>query len=147
MLAKEGLAQPLLGRGFPGFYQLLAEAIQKKEDEEKKLAGLAEEAEDSMPIEVATEEPADTPVLVVQTRRQKVLEQKQGVDDDEATSASGAAPLDLMQLDDELFGESRARRRLSRAQKRAQATSRLQTPAPRTKHTAKSQLRQKNMAT
>ena len=46
------MAQPLLGRDFPGFCQLLAEAIQKKEDEEKKLAGLAEEAEDSMPIEV-----------------------------------------------------------------------------------------------
>ncbi len=30
VLAKEGLAQSLLGRDFPGFYQLLAESLQKR---------------------------------------------------------------------------------------------------------------------
>ena len=67
VLAKEGLAQPLLGRDFPGFYRLLAEAIQKKEDREKMSNGLAEEAEELLWMQnEGTTEPATTPVPAVQ---------------------------------------------------------------------------------
>ncbi len=64
-----------------------------------------------------------------------MLEQQEEGADDEATLTSGAIPLDLMQLGDELFGESRARTRLSRAQKRVQASSRSE--AQKIKQTAK----------
>ena len=189
VLAKEGLAQPLLGRDFPGFYRLLAEAIQKKEDREKMSNGLAEEAEELLwmqnegttepattPVPAVqtrqqtaveqkkeedeedatassetisldlmqlgddslgesqemqkegTAEPATTPVLAVQTRQQKALEQKREEDDEDATASFETIPLDLMQLGDDLFSGSQERRRLSRAQKRAQAASKTQPP-------------------
>ena len=115
VLVKEGLQQPLLGRDFPGFYQLLVETIQKNEE---KMGCQAEEAEDS-----------NTPVLAVQTRSQKKLDVRRQEEDDLATATSDATPWDL---DDSLFGESRPRERLSRRQKKAQAEARTSTLRPTT---------------
>ena len=121
VLAKEGLAQPLLGRDFPGFYQLLAEAIEGMEER----ACPTEVAGELMQADTRDNSP-NPPVLAVQTRQQKLLEQKRATEDDDATAMSGAIPFHLTQLGDELFSESRGRRRLSRAEKRAQAACRFQ---------------------
>ncbi len=59
-------------------------------------------------------------VFAVQTRRQQERRQQQQKDD-EASAASGAVPLDLATLDDNLFGITKERRRLTRNQKHAQA--------------------------
>ena len=63
-------------------------------------------------------------VFAVQTRRQQERECQQQQQDDEASAASGAVPLDLAPLDDSLFGSTKERRRLTRSQKRAQASDR-----------------------
>ena len=72
-----------------------------------------------------TAEPATTLVLAVQTRQQKAVEQKREEYDEDSTASSETIPLDL---GDDLFSESQERRRLSRAQKRAQAASKTQPP-------------------
>ena len=76
---------------------------------------LAEEAEElGMGVE-------ECEVMAVQTRAQKKKEQECIREDDEASALSGATPIDLPQLDDSLFTGGRARRRLSKQQKRIQA--------------------------
>ena len=105
VLVKEGLQQPLLGRNFPGFYQLLLESVQKKEETTKCLA------------EKSPTEPISTPVMAVQTRHQRQLERQIREDDDLASAASGAIPQDLSLMDDSLFSE---RKKLSRREKKTQ---------------------------
>ena len=69
----------------------------------------------------------------MQTRRQKALEAKQRAADDFASATSGAIPADLCALDDSLFvGESKPKERLSRSQKKAQASARICSQKPLT---------------
>ena len=118
VLVKEGLQQPLLGRHFPEFCQLLLESVQKKEKTTKCLA------EESPP------EPISTPVTAVQTRPRRQLERQIREDDDLASAASGAIPQDLSLMDDSLFSKSKSRKKLSRREKKTQIRAHKNTSEP-----------------
>ncbi len=111
VLVKKGLTQPLLGRDFPGFYQLVVDAIRRGDNTQ---------AEIHNPIQ------DDAPVLVVQTslRLQKEQQDTTRTADDLASVTSGAIPRHLSNIDDSLFGIRKARKKLSRREKRAQASER-----------------------
>jgi len=65
-------------------------------------------------------------ILAVKTRAQRKKEEQQRCEDDIATAESGATPIPMSQLDDSLFVGGRARKRLTKQQKRALAKERIE---------------------
>ena len=67
----------------------------------------------------------------MQTQARKRWEQQQQQADDDASARSEANPVPLSSLDDSLFGNSKARHKFTRSQKRVQAKEHISPPHKR----------------
>lgn len=138
VVVKEGIPEVLVGRDFPGIFDLLihSSTIAKQKEvgkqvmvREEKVApvqtmvgegpkSLAAEAED---VEVLRDTKAvevtggAAEIQAVKTRAQRKRDEQLCREDDEASAQSGAIPLNLCSLDDTLFATSKIKATLTEA--------------------------------